>query len=305
MEPSSYPIRNQRWRCSADPCVQPSGLTRPVVCCWIRSSPTDLAAATASAMSWSLMSAISGTPDGVLGRGGGARPHAGVAVGLQLEAYGVAQRALLGAHLAHGAGEVLDVVAVLVGEHVGLHELTRRPAELALQHVLEERRVEVDALVGRAVERPDLGGGLAAAGVDRARERGQLLLRGEGDAGLGLEGVGPEVVEGVLDGHPGAVLVLVGVRAGLAVGVAVAVAAVDPAGVEAVVGERRTAGAAAAQALGEHDEQDDDHAARRCRRRPWSRRGSGCASRRRSCRRRDRPDRLSPTHGHGRAGPWG
>ncbi len=81
---------------------------------------------------------------GVLGLGGGARPHAGVAVGLELEAYGVALRALLRADLAHGAHQVLDVVAVLVRQHVGLDEAAVGSAQLLLEHAVEERRVEVD-----------------------------------------------------------------------------------------------------------------------------------------------------------------
>src|SRR4051812_23917964 len=67
---------------------------------------------------------------GVLGGRGGPGPHAGVAVRLQLQAYRVALRALLGLDPAHGAEEVLDVVAVLVGDHVGLDEAAVRPAEL-------------------------------------------------------------------------------------------------------------------------------------------------------------------------------
>ena len=106
---------------------------------------------------------------GVVGAGGVLGPHAGVAVGLQLEPDRVAVGALLGADLAHGAEQVLDVVAVLVGEDVGLDEVAALAAELALEHVVEERGVEVDVLVGRAVERPDVGGRLAAAGADRRR----------------------------------------------------------------------------------------------------------------------------------------
>ena len=117
-------------------------------------------------------------------------PDAGVAVGLQLEAHRVAVAALLGAHLAHRAEQVLHVVAVLVGEHVGLRELPARGAELALEHVLEERRVEVDVLVDRAVERPDVGGGVAAAGVDAAGEDRRPRRRVV-DAGLRAAGRRP------------------------------------------------------------------------------------------------------------------
>ena len=50
------------------------------------------------------------------------------------------------------------MVAVLVREHVRLDEGTARPAELALQDVVEEGRVQVDGLIVRAVERADVGG---------------------------------------------------------------------------------------------------------------------------------------------------
>ena len=110
------------------------------VFCWIRSSPTASAASIAS------VDVLVGEVEdqrlavGVLGGRGVLGPHAGVAVGLQLEAYGVALRSLLGPDLAHGAEQVLDVVAVLVGEHVGLHEPAVGAAELLLEHLVEERR---------------------------------------------------------------------------------------------------------------------------------------------------------------------
>ena len=45
---ASYPVSNQRIRCSDDPCVQPSGSISPPEGCWMRSSPTVLAASSAS-----------------------------------------------------------------------------------------------------------------------------------------------------------------------------------------------------------------------------------------------------------------
>ena len=80
-------------------------------------------------------------------------------------AFGVARVALLlAAHLRLGAEQVLDVVAVLVGQHVRLGELALG-AEL-VGELLVEGQVDVDLVVGRAVERADAGVGLAAAGVD-------------------------------------------------------------------------------------------------------------------------------------------
>ena len=49
--PFCRPVVNHRIRCSAEPCVQRSGSTRPEVLRWIRSSPTAAAASSARAMS--------------------------------------------------------------------------------------------------------------------------------------------------------------------------------------------------------------------------------------------------------------
>ena len=84
-------------------------------------------------------------------------PHIALAQADELEVLdGVALGPALGADLAHRAHEVLDVVPVLVREHIRLDELAGGTAELLLEHLVEERGVEVDALVRRAVERPDL-----------------------------------------------------------------------------------------------------------------------------------------------------
>ena len=104
-----------------------------------------------------------------VGLGGVRGPGAGVAVGLQFQAdgevVGVARVAfLLAAHLRLGADQVLDVVAVFVGQHVRLRELAGR-SEPVGEHVVEAE-VDVDLVVGGAVERADAGVGLAAAGVD-------------------------------------------------------------------------------------------------------------------------------------------
>src|SRR5829696_2438801 len=65
-------------------------------------------------------------------------PGAGVAVGLQLQPHGAAGRAgLAGGHLLVGAEQVLHVVPVLVGEHVGVDEGSALRAELRLQLVEE------------------------------------------------------------------------------------------------------------------------------------------------------------------------
>ena len=74
--PSSKPRLNQFARCSAVPCVNVSGLIRPVVSAWMRSSPTD-----AAAVEPLLEVALLEQP--ALERR--VRPHAGEAVGLELD----------------------------------------------------------------------------------------------------------------------------------------------------------------------------------------------------------------------------
>ena len=83
-----------------------------------------------------------------------ADPEARVAVGLELDAHLAALRAGVAVRAPQYAGEVLDVMAVLVREHVGLGERAALGAELRLQ-LVEEAEVDVDVAVGRAVERPD------------------------------------------------------------------------------------------------------------------------------------------------------
>src|SRR5690606_24773298 len=81
----------------------------------------------------------------------------------------------------------------------------------AVAQLVEEARVDVDRLVGRAVERADRARGAPASGARLPRE--QLDLRA---AVTALEGAGPVVVEEHRGTPPAAVEVRVGVGAGLA-----------------------------------------------------------------------------------------
>ena len=102
-------------------------------------------------------------------------PDARVVVGLELEhdrqpvRFGLAGLALQPRDLLAGAQEVLDVVADLVGDHVGLGELAGGLE--SLRELLVEGQVEVELLVGGAVKRPDRGTGRAAA-LESAPGRG-------------------------------------------------------------------------------------------------------------------------------------
>src|SRR5262245_46577943 len=83
-------------------------------------------------------------------------PHAGVAVGLELEANRSALRTLpVITHSIHRPEQILNMMAVLVRDDVGLRERTALGTKLRLE-LLEEPKVEVDLLIRRAIERSDL-----------------------------------------------------------------------------------------------------------------------------------------------------
>src|SRR5258705_7290443 len=93
-----------------------------------------------------------------------ARPDAGEAIRLQLDPHldlvplGLADGALRLLRLRQDAEQVLHVMADLVRDHIGLRELAGLAADVAAAEaggdLVEERGVEIDLLVGRAVERP-------------------------------------------------------------------------------------------------------------------------------------------------------
>jgi hypothetical protein len=180
-------------------------------------------------------------------------PDAGVAVGLQLRPHGLALRALpVAADAVEDAELVLDVVAILVCEHVGLREVAAG-AEPRLE-LIEEIEVDVDELVGRAVERADLRARKAAAGVDLTREEDGVCVRVL-LAAPGKDAV-PELLDAVDDGNDAAVLSRVRVLAGLALGrdLARRVALAD-----ALVLERRELSQAALAPEHGEEQVDDEH----------------------------------------------
>src|SRR5262249_33249053 len=108
------------------------------------------------------------------------RPHAGEAIGLQLHLHldVVRRRLAVGRTLRllclrQNAQQILHVMADLVRDHVGLRKLARPAADVAAANtrrdLIKERGVEVDLLIGRAVERSHGAlRGAAATGVRRA-----------------------------------------------------------------------------------------------------------------------------------------
>ena len=106
------------------------------------------------------------------------RPDAREAVGLKLgrdgDPVGLHRRQARSAVADHvrDPEQVLDVVADLVRDDVGLREVSRR-AE-AVRQLAEEAEVQIDARVGRAIERADGGAGDPARRLHRLREQHQL-----------------------------------------------------------------------------------------------------------------------------------
>src|SRR3954447_7333895 len=110
----------------------------------------------------------------VIGRAG---PDAGEAIGLELEAHGEGIRVIrvvlaLLPNLSLDPELLLDVVAELVRDHVGLGEVAGG-LEASVE-LVEEAEVDVDPLIEWAVERPGLRAGRATAGVGLPTEEDQL-----------------------------------------------------------------------------------------------------------------------------------
>ena len=140
------------------------------------------------------------------------RPHAGEAIGLELRLDRAAAGPARPAARRQEAEEVLDVMAVLVGDHVGLGERPAFGAELALE-LLEEAEVEVDELVLGAVERPDLRVRRSAGGVGRVGVQDRLRI------GVVLDRLAPVALDAVDVADDPAVVALVRDLAGGAGGV--------------------------------------------------------------------------------------
>ncbi len=143
-------------RCAALPWVKLSGTTRPCAWRWSVSSPI------ASAARIPLFD-VSGLQPVAVARG----PDAGIAIGLQLDAdlnrISLRRRtlALRRPRLIEHAGKMLDMMPHLMRDHIGLGKVAGRAEPVAKLAV--EAGVEIDIVVGRAVERPHRGLRRAAA----------------------------------------------------------------------------------------------------------------------------------------------
>src|SRR6516164_3763313 len=116
------------------------------------------------------------------------RPHAGKAIGLQLDPHldlvglDFVETLLHLLHLGQDAQQVLHVMANLMGDHVGLRELAGLAAGVAGAEapleILKERGVEINLAVVRAVERAHRGlreTASRARGAGEHHERGRLV----------------------------------------------------------------------------------------------------------------------------------
>ncbi|MDR6357907.1 hypothetical protein Q3H58_004578 [Pseudomonas psychrotolerans] len=188
--PLSKPVRNHFTRCAELPWVKESGTTRPWALA-LQAIVTDGIGRVQGLFQVARFQPVQPLL-GVVG------PDAGVAVGLQLQADRQAGGTLGGDtptprrfHLARGTGEVLHVVADLVGDDVGAGEIAVG-AEALLQF-LEEGQIQVDLAIHRAIEGATGRGGAAATGLHLAVEQHQLgrlvlLAMGLEDARPGILG---------------------------------------------------------------------------------------------------------------------
>src|SRR6186713_3302956 len=135
------------------------------------------------------------------------RPHARVAVGLELRPDGLALGSLpVAADAVEDSELVLNVVAILMRDHVGLSERAAARAEPRLQ-LVEEAEVDVHALVGWAIERADLRTRGAAARLDLVGEEDRVHVRIP--LAASLKDAVPEALDAVHHADDPAVLALV------------------------------------------------------------------------------------------------
>ncbi len=202
--PPRYPVRNHFWRCAEEPCVQASRFDLPL------GLLLDAVVADGGGRIERLGDLVLAERSQEPGLDRVRRPHAGVAVGLELRPHGGALRTLpVAADLVQRSEEVLHVVPVLVREDVGLCERTTLGPEPCLE-LLEEPEVDVDLLVRRAVEGTDVGGRRTAAGARRVGEEHR-----HGGA-ISVQSPGPVRLDAVHGPDQTAVPALLGVLAGLA-----------------------------------------------------------------------------------------
>lgn len=157
---------------------------------------------------------VAGRGRQVAGLGSMIRPDTGQAISLQLSEHRHALRTggiVVG--LVEQAEQVLHVVAVFMGQHVGLGEGASLRSEAGLQFI-EEREVQVNQLVAGTVERASGGRRITAGALGRAGIKDGL--------GIGVlvpavgKFAGPVILDAVDVAYDAAVFPRIGIRAGLA-----------------------------------------------------------------------------------------
>jgi hypothetical protein len=86
------------------------------------------------------------------------------------------------------AGQFLNMVAEFVRDDIGLGEVRSGGAKLGL-HVLPEAEVQIDGLVGRAVERPHRGLAIAAA------RAGALFVKHDRWFAIAAQRLAPHIID--------------------------------------------------------------------------------------------------------------
>ncbi len=174
MVPCDRPRRSHSTRCSDEPWVHDSGETRP----WRAALQRVVADGGGSAHAFLDVAFLQQLLARVIA------PHAGEAIGLQLlqhrqpVALGLPGALTPGLHLLGHAEQRLQMVADLVGDDVGLGEVAGG-AELLVEFA-EEPEVDVELLIGRAVEGADrrrVGAARRLHGVVEQHQGGRLVAR--------------------------------------------------------------------------------------------------------------------------------
>jgi hypothetical protein len=109
---------------------------------------------------------------------GSVAPHSSEAVRLQLKADRqrpslTGMSLLQGPHVPLGPKQVLHMVTVLVGDHVGLRKISALRMKALLQ-LAEETQIQVHLLIRRTIERARLGASGSAATVGCIAEKDQF-----------------------------------------------------------------------------------------------------------------------------------
>ena len=172
MSPELSPVLNHETRCAEVPCVNLSGITRPVACFCSRSSPTAAAALMAEATSLSSISFRCSVefPQ---------TPAKQSACSSKKNRKGVRRTRiplLLRANSSFDAENFLHMVADFVRDHIRLREFAGRAKAVA--KFVEKSEIEIHLFVAGTVKRPGRRSRFAARRSNFIPEENQLRRDG-------------------------------------------------------------------------------------------------------------------------------